>query len=89
MLKITRSNGSTANPKETKGKVGSNDMIDNSLVDGSKITNPKSFTKRKNLTKTTKSKILIKFKNYDFSLNFRNIKAGLGFLTPKAKLAFI
>ena len=44
MLKTTRSTWSTANPKETKDKVGCDSMVGN-IVDSNEATNP---TKRKN-----------------------------------------
>ena len=85
MLKTTGSTGSAASPKETKGEVGGNSVVGDSMVGGSKATNP---TKRKNQAKTTKSKILVKSKNHDFPSNFRNKEAGTGFLTPETRLAF-
>ena len=42
MLKIIRSTGSIAGPKETKVKIGINNEDG-----GSKVTNQKSFTKKK------------------------------------------
>ena len=83
MLKTTGSIGFVASPKETKGGVGGDSVVD--VVGGGEATNP---TKRKNLAKTTNSKILIKSKNHDFP-KFRPEEAGMGFLTPKARLAFI
>ena len=83
MLKITRSTGFAANPKETEGEVGGNSLVGNLVSDG-EATNP---TKRKNQAKTTKSKILIKSKNHNF-LKSRTEEARTGFLTPKARLAF-
>ena len=89
MLKIIESTGFAAKLKETKGKTGGNNIVDNNVVGGGEITNPKSFTKEKNRAKTTKSKILVKNKNLDFLLYSRNMEARLGFLIPKARLAFI
>ena len=82
MLKTRGSTRSVANPKETKGGVSGNSVVD--VVGGDEATNP---TKRKNLAKTTKSKILVKSKNHDFPKS-RPEEAGTGFLTPKARLAF-
>ena len=45
MLKTTGSTESVANFKETKGKVGSNSMVGNSMVGDNEATNP---TKKKN-----------------------------------------
>ena len=84
MLKTTGSTGSAANPKEIKGEVGGDSMVDNSIVRGGKATNP---IKGKNQAKTTKSKILVKSKNYDFPKS-RTEKAGTGFFNPKTRLAF-
>ena len=82
MLKTIESTGSVASPKETKGGVGGNNVVD--VVGGGEATNP---TKEKNLAKMTKSKILVKSKNHDFPKS-RSEEAGIGFLTPEARLAF-
>ena len=84
MLKTTRSTGSVKSLKETKGKVGGNNVVDDNMVGGGKVTNP---TKRKKCAKITKSKILVKSKNHDLP-KFRPKKAGTSFVTPKARLAF-
>ena len=89
MLKTIKSIESATNLKETKSKTGGNGVVGNSMVGGNKVTNPKSFIKRKNQAKMTKSKILVKFKNRDFLPNSRNIEARLDFLIPEARLAFI
>ena len=52
MLKITESTKSATNPKETKSKVGGNNVVGN-VAGGGEATNP---TKRKNQAKTTKFK---------------------------------
>ena len=83
MLKTTGSTGSVASPKETKGGVGGNSVVD--VVGDGEATNP---TKGRNLAKMTKSKIPIKSKNHDFPKS-RPEKAGTGFLTPEARLVFI
>ena len=88
MLKTTRSTGFTGKSKESESKVGSNNIVGNSIICGDKATNQTNSTKRKNKTKTTKSKILVKSKNYDFPPNFKNKEARAGFFTPKARLAF-
>ena len=88
MLKITGSIESVANLKETKSKADGNNVVGNSMVDGSEATNQANSTKRKNQAKTTKSKILVKSKNHDFPPNSRNKEAETGFLTPKARLVF-
>ena len=62
MLKTTRNTGFAANPKETKGEVGGNSVVED-MVSGNEATNP---TKGKNQAKMNKSKILIKSKNHDF-----------------------
>ena len=84
MLKITGSTGFAANPKETKGEIGGNSMIGNSMVGGNEATNP---TKGKNQAKMTKSKILVKSKNHDF-LKSRTEEVRMGFITSEARLAF-
>ena len=88
MLKTTRSTRSAVNPKKTKGEVGGNNVVDDSIVGGVKVTNQANSTKGKNQSKTTKSKILVKSKNHDFPLKSRTKKAGMGFFTPEARLAF-
>ena len=89
MLNTTRSIGFAANFKKTKAKIGDNNIVDNSLVGGSKVTNLKRFTKGKNQAKTTKFIILVKSKNRDFSSNSKNMKAGSGFFIFKTRLIFI
>ena len=83
MLKTTEIIGSATNPKETKGVIGSNNVISN-VAGGGEATN---LTKRKNLVKTTRSKILVKSKNHDF-LKSRSEEAGTGFLTLEARQTF-
>ena len=85
MLKTTGSTGSAANPKETKGEVGGDSMVGNSIVGGGEAIN---FTKGKNQAKMTKSKILVKSKSHDFPPNSRNREAETAFLTLKARLVF-
>ena len=84
MLKTTGSTGFAANLEKTKGEVGSDSMVGDSMIDGGKATNP---TKGKNQAKTTKSKILIKSKNHNFPKS-RTEKAGTDFLTPETRLVF-
>ena len=84
MLKITGNTRSTANTKETEGRVGCNNVVGN-LIGGGEATN---LTKRKNPVKMTKFKILVKSKNHDFPKS-RPEKAGTGFFIPKTRLAFI
>ena len=83
MLKTIGNTGSAANPKETEGRVGGDNVVGN-VVGGGEATNP---TKRKNPVKTTKSKILLKSKNHDFPKS-KPEEAGTSFFTPKTRLAF-
>ena len=46
MLKIIKSIRSTANPKNTKGKASGNWVVGNNMINGSKITIPKSSIKK-------------------------------------------
>ena len=88
MLKTTGNTGSIIDIEETKGKAGSNNVVDDSVVSGDEVTNQTNSIKRKNQVKTIKSKILVKSKNHDFPPNSRNKEAGTGFFTPEARLAF-
>ena len=48
MLKTIGSIRSTTNLKKTKGKVGGNNVVGNSMVDGDEATSQTNSTKRKN-----------------------------------------
>ena len=89
MLKTIASTGSATNTKETEGKISSNSVISNSIVDSGEATNQTNSIKRKNQMKMIKSKIMVKFKNQDFFSNSRNKEAGTGFFTSETRLAFI
>ena len=83
MFKITETSGSTANPKETEGKVGGNSMVSD-MISGGEVT---KSTNRKNQLKITKSKILVKSKNHNFPKS-KTKKTKTGFFILKARLTF-
>ena len=83
MLKITKSTGFTADPKETKGEV-----YGNNVVSSGKIINQKNSKNEKNQAKIAKSKNLVRRKNHNFSPNSMNMKIRPSFPTPEARLVF-